>query len=112
MLSTVDALRTGDWVEVGRLFTASHASMRGDYEITVPTVDLAVEVALAHGALGARMTGGGFGGCVLALVPQAAAQSIQAAVTEAFAAAGFAAPTGFLAHASDGATRLFGRVPS
>ena len=53
---------------IGPLLTASHASMRDDFEITVPEVDLAVEAALAAGAFGARMTGGGFGGCVLALV--------------------------------------------
>ena len=54
---------------IWRLSDASHASMRDDFEITVPQVDLAVEVARAAGALGARMTGGGFGGCIIALVP-------------------------------------------
>jgi galactokinase len=105
VLSTVEALRNGDWTEVGRLFTASHASMRDDYEITVPTVDLAVEVALREGALGARMTGGGFGGCVLALVPVPTAASVAQAVAHAYATAGFAAPTWFLAEPSDGAAR-------
>jgi len=106
VLSTVDALRAGDWETVGHLFAASHASMRDDYEITVPTVDLAVSVSLEHGALGARMTGGGFGGCVLALVPEEQTQTVRAAVEDAYAAAGYAAPTSFLAQASDGATRL------
>jgi galactokinase len=106
VLSTVDALRGGAWDEVGRLFTASHSSMRDDYEITVPTVDLAVDVALAQGALGARMTGGGFGGCVLALVPEDKADAVSAAVANAYDAAGYAAPTSFLAHPSDGAVRL------
>jgi galactokinase len=91
---------------VGRLFTASHASMRDDYQITVPTVDLAVDVARAQGALGARMTGGGFGGCVLALVPEDKADTVQVAVAAAYDAAGYAAPTAFLAHPSDGAVRL------
>src|SRR5690606_8065858 len=77
VLSTVDALRAGDWSTVGRLFTASHSSMRDDYEITVPTVDLAVEVALRCGALGARMTGGGFGGCVLALVRATSVETVR-----------------------------------
>jgi galactokinase len=104
--STVEALRTGAWDEVGRLFTASHASMREDYEITVPTVDLAVEVALGHGALGARMTGGGFGGCVLALVPQNRAESVRSAVADAYADAGFDPPVAFFAHPSDGARAL------
>jgi galactokinase len=106
VLSTVDALRAGDWSTVGQLFTSSHTSMRDDYEITVPTVDLAVEVALRNGALGARMTGGGFGGCVLALVPDHSVETVRSAVTEAYAAAGFAPPTFFLANASDGAHRL------
>jgi galactokinase len=52
------------------------------------------------------MTGGGFGGCVLALVPEEQTQTVRAAVEDAYAAAGYAAPTSFLAQASDGATRL------
>jgi galactokinase len=106
VLSTVEALLAGAWDEVGRLFTASHTSMRDDYEITVPTVDLAVSVSLSQGALGARMTGGGFGGCVLALIPESRTGTVRTAVAEAFDAAGFAAPTAFLAQASDGALRL------
>jgi galactokinase len=106
VLSTVEALRAGAWDEVGRLLTASHTSMRHDYEITVPPVDLAVDVALHHGALGARMTGGGFGGCVLALVPDDATAAVRAAVTDAYDAAGYRTPTTFLARASDGAVPL------
>ncbi len=100
---TVQALRSGAWARVGELFTESHLSMRNDYEITVPTVDRAVEVALATGALGARMTGGGFGGCVLALVRQERAEQVLAAVADAFAAAGYRAPAAFFAQASAGA---------
>jgi galactokinase len=85
--------------------TASHASMRDDYEITVATVDLAVETLLGAGALGARMTGGGFGGCVLALIPSDRAGAAAGAVAQAFAEAGFAAPVSFLAHPSAGARR-------
>jgi galactokinase len=106
VLAAVAALRAGDWGEVGRLFNSSHASMRDDYEITVPTVDLAASVAVREGALGARMTGGGFGGCVLALVPSAQADAVRAAVSEAFAAAGFGAPHSFLARAGAGAYRV------
>ena len=68
VLDTVALLRAGRVREIGPLLTASHASMRDDFEITVPEIDTAVEAALAAGAYGARMTGGGFGGCVLALV--------------------------------------------
>ena len=63
-----EALGAGQIRALAPLLDASHASMRDDFEITVPQVDLAVEVARAGGALGARMTGGGFGGCIIALV--------------------------------------------
>ncbi|HEY7222489.1 MAG TPA: galactokinase [Micromonosporaceae bacterium] len=106
VLSTVDSLRAGAWARVGRLFTESHASMHDDYEITVPAVDLAVEVCLERGALGARMTGGGFGGCVLALVPADTAQAVSAAVADAYARAGHAAPSAFVARPCDGAVPL------
>ncbi len=106
VLASVEALDAGDFHRLGELMTASHVSMRDDYEITVPTVDLAVEVALANGALGARMTGGGFGGCVLALTPSEQVASIGAAVADAFAAAGFDAPAWFVGHPSSGARRV------
>jgi L-lactate utilization protein LutC len=80
---TVELLRAGRIPEIGPLLTASHASMRDDFEITVPEVDTAVEAALSAGAYGARMTGGGFGGCVLALVDAGAADAVAAAVAEA-----------------------------
>jgi galactokinase len=106
VLSVVDLLRTGRTREIGPVLTESHASMRDDFEITVPEVDTAVETALAAGAYGARMTGGGFGGCVLALVDAPAADRIAGAVAEAFASRGFAAPAPFVATPSAGATRL------
>ncbi|WP_460493783.1 galactokinase [Dactylosporangium cerinum] len=93
VLDTVAALRAGDLRAAGPLMTASHESMRDDYEITVPQVDTAVRVALEHGAHGARMTGGGFGGCVLALVDEEDCDAVEAAVREAFAANGFTPPT-------------------
>jgi galactokinase len=64
---TVALMRSGKLREIGPLFTASHASMRDDFEITVPELDVAVDTALEAGALGARMTGGGFGGAIVAL---------------------------------------------
>jgi galactokinase len=90
--ATVAALETGALEAVGRNLTASHYSMRDDYEITTPALDLAVEAALSAGALGARMTGGGFGGSAIALVAAGQAAALAAAVGAAFAAAGFAAP--------------------
>ena len=106
VLATVAALAVDDFASVGALMSASHASMRDDYEITVPTVDLAVETLLANGALGARMTGGGFGGCVLGLLPADRVDAAAAAVETAFAGAGFGAPVSFLGAPSPGARRL------
>jgi galactokinase len=96
VLDTVAVLRAGDLRAAGPLMTASHASMRDDYEITVPQVDTAVRAALEHGAHGARMTGGGFGGCVLALVDEQRCDAVDAAVREAFAVAGFTPPDTFV----------------
>jgi len=106
VLDTVELLRAGRYVEIGPLLTASHASMRDDYEITVPEVDTAVEAALAAGAYGARMTGGGFGGCVIALVDTARCEATALAVRKAFADQGFAEPVSFVATPGPGATRL------
>lgn len=106
VLAAVEALSAGDHAELGRLMTASHASMRDDYEITETSVDLAVETACAAGALGARMTGGGFGGCVLALVRADQVEAVTAAVRAAFARAGVAEPVTFLGRPSAGARRL------
>ncbi|OLB77968.1 MAG: galactokinase [Actinobacteria bacterium 13_2_20CM_2_71_6] len=106
VLDTVDLLHAGRFADIGPLLTASHASMRDDYEITVPEVDTAVSAALDAGAYGARMTGGGFGGCVLALIDAAAADSVSTAVAKAYAEAGFTAPATFSAVPSGGATRV------
>ena len=92
VLEAVAALEASDWGRLGALMTASHASMRDDYDITVPTVDLAVDTALAAGALGSRMTGGGFGGSVISLCRVDEAERIAASITDAYAAAGFDAP--------------------
>ncbi|MBD3784568.1 MAG: galactokinase, partial [Micrococcales bacterium] len=81
--STVEALRAGDLDEVGRLFTASHASLRDDYEVSCAELDASVEAAEGAGALGARMTGGGFGGSSIALVPEGSAADAEAAVRAA-----------------------------
>jgi galactokinase len=90
--ATVAALEQDDVGTVGRLLTESHASMRDDFEITTPALDLAAEVALGQGALGARMTGGGFGGSVIALIGRDQVPALGQAVAGAFRAAGFGAP--------------------
>ena len=107
VLEVVAALRAGgDPGAIGPLLTASHVSLRDDFEVTVPQLDVAVEAALATGAYGARMTGGGFGGCVIALVDAAARPAVVAAVEDAFAEHGFGRPASFVAVPSDGARRL------
>ncbi|MCW2815725.1 MAG: galactokinase [Nocardioides sp.] len=88
----VDALRAGDWATVGRLFTTSHASLRDDFEVSCAELDLVVDTALQVGALAARMTGGGFGGSAIALVPAERADAVRRAVDTAFADRGLATP--------------------
>ena len=92
VLATVAALEAGAMETVGQHLTASHLSMRDDYEITTPALDLAVETALSAGALGARMTGGGFGGSTITLIDEHRVPALRAALTDAFAATGFAQP--------------------
>jgi galactokinase len=92
VLATVKALEAGDMDAVGRYLTASHSSMRDDFEITTPALDLAVEAALAAGALGSRMTGGGFGGSTISLIDGERVPAVAAAITAAFRSAGLAAP--------------------
>lgn len=87
VLATVELLETGHLADIGPLLTASHTSMRDDFRITVPEVDATVEALLELGALGARMTGGGFGGCVIGLVPADAVASVVARFPLAFVAA-------------------------
>jgi UDPglucose--hexose-1-phosphate uridylyltransferase len=89
----VAALLAGGRVrEVGPLLDASHASLRDDYEVSSPELDVAVEAARAAGALGARMTGGGFGGSAVALVADRDVETVAGAVAAAFAREGFPAP--------------------
>ena len=101
--SAVAALRAGDFELLGRLLNESHASLRDDFEISCPELDVAVESAVAVGALGSRMIGGGFGGSAIALVPTALLPAARQSITEAFAASGFTEPRFFVATAAQGA---------
>ena len=103
---TVDVLSGKGPTALGSLLVASHASMRDDFEISCPELDLAVDTALDAGAIGARMTGGGFGGSAIALVNAADAQAVSAAVEQAFSAAGFRAPGIFSVLPGAGAARI------
>ena len=98
--------RDDTYARIGRLLTQAHGSLRDDFEISWPEADAAVEAALAAGALGARMMGGGFGGCVLALVPEAARGPVRDAVTAAYTRHGWTEPEFLDAAPSDRARRL------
>jgi galactokinase len=105
VLDTVRTLREHGPSAIGELLDASHRSMRDDFEISVPELDLAVETALATGALGARMTGGGFGGSAIALIPTESLSRLQLAIDGAFAEHGYEQPDTFSVTPSAGATR-------
>jgi galactokinase len=106
VLEAVVALEARAFDELGRLISASHASLRDDFEVTVPELDVAAEAAERSGALGARMVGGGFGGSVLALSARERVERIASDVALAFAQRGFSAPVCFSATPSRGARRL------
>lgn len=106
VLEAVARLRAGDLDRVGPLLTESHTSLRDDYEVTVPEVDTAVEAALTAGALGARITGGGFGGCVIVLAEAESAEKCASSIRRAYAENGFSEPGVFAAKPSAGARRL------
>ena len=82
----VEAIGARDWTRLGELMTASHVSLRDDYEVSVPELDVTTAAAAEAGALGARLTGGGFGGCAIALVPRDRLTAVQGAVDAAFRA--------------------------
>jgi galactokinase len=105
VLDTVRTLREHGPTAIGELLDASHRSMRDDFEISVPELDLAVETAQANGAIGARMTGGGFGGAAIALVPSDAVSRVLVALDGAFAENGFGQPDLFTVTPSEGAKR-------
>ncbi|CAM5673438.1 galactokinase [Kitasatospora aureofaciens] len=106
VLETIDHLGRGDLAALGPVLTAGHASLRDDFRVSCPETDLAVEAAVAAGALGARMTGGGFGGSVIALVEAGHPAVVSEAVRSAFRSAGFTAPVTFTAVPSAGARRV------
>ena len=102
----VALLRAGDHDRIGPLMDASHASLRDDYEVSCPELDTAVDTARAAGALGARMTGGGFGGSAIALVPAGLVGRVERAVEEAYAEHGWDPPRFIPAVASEAGRRV------
>ncbi|WP_023588251.1 galactokinase [Streptomyces thermolilacinus] len=103
---TMALLDAGDVRAVGAVLSDGHASLRDDLRVSCPELDLVVSSALSAGALGARMTGGGFGGSAVVLAGEDAADTVASAVAGAFAAAGYRAPRIFPAVPSEGARRL------
>ncbi|MEV7955527.1 galactokinase [Streptomyces sp. NPDC058316] len=99
-------LDAGDVRAAGPILDAGHASLRDDLRVSCPELDLVVSAAGEAGALGARMTGGGFGGSAIVLVDEAQADTVAKSVLKAFASAGYAAPRIFPAVPSAGARRL------
>jgi len=92
--------------KVGALLMQSHASLRDDFEVSWPEADVAVDAAVATGALGARMTGGGFGGSAIALVPDTDAGQVGAQIRAAYADRGWTEPAFMSAVPSDAAQRM------
>ncbi|MBV9320562.1 MAG: galactokinase [Mycobacterium sp.] len=103
VLDFVAALRSSNFVEAGRIMTGSHVSMRDDFEITTEHIDLIADTAVRAGAFGARMTGGGFGGCVIALVPDSRADAVTETLRRTVPAAGHPRPVIIRTHAAQGA---------
>jgi galactokinase len=91
----VIALKASDFTTLGRLINQSHISLRDDYTVSCPELDTAVDAALAAGALGARMVGGGFGGSAIALIEADQIESVKDAIKQAYAAKSFKAPRFF-----------------
>jgi galactokinase len=108
VLEVVALLRAGETGGCGPLLTASHRSLRDDFEVSWPEADVAVGAATTGGALGARMTGGGFGGSVIALTETSRAVDVRAGVAAAYDRRGWAAPRFLEALPSPGALRLVG----
>ena len=105
MLDAIKALRSGDIKTVGKLFNASHASLRDDFEVTNEALNQIVESALEQdGCYGARMTGGGFGGCAVALVEKDKAQSFAEAVSTAYRQRSGLEASVYVCQASEGAS--------
>ena len=102
----VDLLGSGYVEAVGPLMNASHKSLRFDYEVSCPELDTAVTTAREAGALGARMTGGGFGGSAIALVRTSEMEAVAQAVADAFEHAGHGAPEFLISSAAAGAGRI------
>jgi galactokinase len=111
VLDCVAALRRADMAAAGAALLASHASLRDDYEVSTPELDRLVDLLVAHGAFGARLTGAGFGGCVVALVPAGDEDDIASRTVERYRAATGLDADAFPVRATTGAGELIGVRP-
>jgi galactokinase len=102
---TVELLSSSGPKSIGQLMNESHASMRDDFQISITELDVAVETAISEGAVGARMTGGGFGGAAIALIEKTKLASLTTAVLDRFRDQGFEKPEIFTVTADEGAKR-------
>ena len=109
-LQAARAIRASDWPAAGKLMYASHASLRDDFQVSCAELDLTVELAQSigepGGVFGCRMTGGGFGGCAVALVETEAVPDIAASVSQAYRARTGIEPTLFVSRPAAGAKVL------
>jgi galactokinase len=103
---TSESSGAGDAATLGSLLLASHSSLRDDYEVSTPELDLAVDLLVEHGAIGARLTGAGFGGCVVALVPRAQLADVTRKTTVRYRVETGLHADAFEVHAVDGAGPL------
>ncbi|WP_214105181.1 galactokinase [Acrocarpospora catenulata] len=104
--AVIGLLRAGVPAEIGALLNASHLSLRDQFEVSCPELDVAVESAIRGGARGARLTGGGFGGSAIALIPCDRRSSVEESVRAAYAERGWRAPTFQSATPAEGARRV------
>ena len=103
VLDAVNALKKSDFLTFGKIVTEAHNSLRDNYTVSCPELDLAVEVSLENGALGARMIGGGFGGAAIALLKSEDVEMVKSNITQAFAGANFKGPRFFISTPAQGA---------
>lgn len=105
VLEAVSALKSGNMPKLGQLLLESHASMRDDFEISIEELDTAVDVAMSVGAIGSRMTGGGFGGAAIAVIEESKLEALSNQCKKVFAEKGYAEPNIFSVSPSEGARK-------
>ncbi len=102
----IDALHRDDLERLGTLLSDGHASLRDDFDVSLPDIDTLVELLVKHGAIGARLTGAGFGGCVVALARVDEMNAIADAATKEYTQVTTRTPQSFIVHASRGAHQV------